>query len=95
MIETDALNFEDMKKSFDRTFQEPLVEREQELVHLLIVRIGTPRFALRVADLAGLARAPDRSTYPRREFRTAWPGRSQRPDGGDLQSGRNDRQSGS
>jgi chemotaxis signal transduction protein len=64
MIETDALNFEDMKKSFDRTFQEPLVERAQELVHLLIVRIGTPRFALRVADLAGLARAQTVAPIP-------------------------------
>jgi len=58
LIETDvALKFEDLKRSFDLTFQQPLVERGQELVHLLIVRIGTARFALKVADLAGLARA--------------------------------------
>ena len=58
MIETDiALKFEELKHSFDLTFQQPLVERSQELVHLLIVRIGNARFALKVADLAGLARA--------------------------------------
>jgi chemotaxis signal transduction protein len=58
LIETDvALKFEDLKRSFDRTFQEPLVERVQELVHLLIVRVGATRFALKVADLAGLVRA--------------------------------------
>ena len=58
MIETDvALKFEDLKRSFDQSFQQPLVERGQELVHLLIVRIGIERFALKVADLAGLARA--------------------------------------
>ena len=58
MIETDiVLKFEDLKRAFDLTFQQPLVERGQELVHLLIVRIGTARFALKVADLAGLARA--------------------------------------
>ena len=58
MIETDvALKFEDLKRAFDLTFQQPLVERGQELVHLLMVRIGTARFALKVADLAGLARA--------------------------------------
>ena len=58
MIETDvALKFDDLKRAFDLTFQQPLVERAQELVHLLIVRIGTARFALKVADLAGLARA--------------------------------------
>jgi chemotaxis signal transduction protein len=58
LIETDvALKFEDLKRSFDLTFQQPLVERGQELVHLLIVRIGIARFALKVADLAGLARA--------------------------------------
>jgi chemotaxis signal transduction protein len=58
LIETDvALKFEDLKKSFDRTFQEPLVERGQELVHLLIVRVGAGKFALKVADLAGLVRA--------------------------------------
>ncbi len=58
MIETDvALKFEDLKRSFDLTFQEPLVERGQELAHLLIVRIGGARFALKVADLAGLVRA--------------------------------------
>lgn len=58
MIENDvALKFEDLKRSFDLTFQQPLVERGQELVHLLIVRVGIARFALKVADLAGLARA--------------------------------------
>ena len=58
MIETDiALKFEELRQSFDLTFQQPLVERGQELVHLLIVRIGIARFALKVADLAGLARA--------------------------------------
>ena len=58
MIETDvALKFEDLKRSFDQSFQQPLVERGQELVHLLIVRIGSSRFALKVAELAGLARA--------------------------------------
>lgn len=58
MIEIDvALRFEDLKRSFDQSFQQPLVERGEELVHLLVVRIGTSRFALKVADLAGLARA--------------------------------------
>ena len=58
MIENDvALKFEDLRRSFDLSFQQPLVERAQELVHLLIVRIGSARFALKVADLAGLARA--------------------------------------
>jgi purine-binding chemotaxis protein CheW len=58
LIETDvALKFEDLKRSFDLTFQEALIERSQELVHLLIVRVGTTRFALKVADLAGLVRA--------------------------------------
>ena len=58
MIESDVmLKFEELKRSFDLTFQQPLVECGQELVHLLIVRVGTARFALKVADLAGLARA--------------------------------------
>jgi chemotaxis signal transduction protein len=58
LIETDvALKFDDLKRAFDLTFQQPLVKRGHELVHLLIVRIGTARFALKVADLAGLARA--------------------------------------
>jgi purine-binding chemotaxis protein CheW len=58
LIENDvALKFEDLRRSFDLSFQQPLVERAQELVHLLIVRIGSARFALKVADLAGLARA--------------------------------------
>jgi chemotaxis signal transduction protein len=58
LIETDvALKFEDLKRSFDLTFQQALVERTQELVHLLIVRVGAIRFALKVADLAGLVRA--------------------------------------
>jgi len=58
LIEPDvALKFEELKRSFDLTFQQPLVERGQEVVHLLVVRIGTARFALKVADLAGLARA--------------------------------------
>lgn len=57
-METDvALKFDDLKRAFDLTFQQPLVKRSQELVHLLIVRIGIARFALKVADLAGLARA--------------------------------------
>jgi len=58
LIETDVeLKFGELKRSFDLTFQQPLVERGQELVHLLIVRIDDARFALKVADLAGLARA--------------------------------------
>ncbi len=58
MIETNvALKFEELKRSFDLTFQEPLIERGLEPVHLLIVRIGTAKFALKVADIAGLARA--------------------------------------
>jgi chemotaxis signal transduction protein len=58
LSETDVLlKFEDLKRAFDLTFQQPLVERGQELVHLLIVRVATARFALKVADLAGLARA--------------------------------------
>ncbi len=52
-----VLKIEELKSSFDRTFQEALVERNQQLEHLLIVRIGTARFALKVGDLAGLARA--------------------------------------
>ena len=57
-METDtALKFEDLKLAFDLTFQQPQIERGQELVHLLIVNIGTSKFALKVADLAGLARA--------------------------------------
>jgi chemotaxis signal transduction protein len=51
-----VLKFEELKSSFDRTFQEAHVERDRELVHLLIVRIGTAKFALKVGDLAGLAR---------------------------------------
>jgi chemotaxis signal transduction protein len=57
---TDTINlldFEELKSSFDRTFQQARVERNHELVHLLVVRIGTARFALKVCDLAGLARA--------------------------------------
>jgi len=46
-----------LKSSFDRSFQEAPVERNHELAHLLIVRIGTTRFALKVSDLAALARA--------------------------------------
>jgi chemotaxis signal transduction protein len=58
LIETDvALKFEELKRSFDLTFQQPLVERGREIAHLLVVRVGTARFALKVADLAGLARA--------------------------------------
>jgi chemotaxis signal transduction protein len=58
LIDTDtALNFEDLKKSFDLTFREPKVERGQELMHLLIVRVGITRFALKLADLAGLVHA--------------------------------------
>jgi chemotaxis signal transduction protein len=65
LIETDvALKFKDLKRSFDLTFQQPLVERGQELVHLLIGRIGTARFALKVADLAGLARAQTEVPIP-------------------------------
>jgi purine-binding chemotaxis protein CheW len=56
-VATDVLDFEELKSSFDRTFQEPRIERNHELVHLLIVRIGAARFALKVGELAGLARA--------------------------------------
>jgi chemotaxis signal transduction protein len=52
-----ALKHEDLKSSFDRSFQDAPVERNHELAHLLIVRIGTARFALKVRDLAALARA--------------------------------------
>lgn len=48
---------EKLKSSFDRSFQEAPVKRDHELAHLLIVRIGAARFALKVSDLAGLARA--------------------------------------
>lgn len=58
MTETaNVLDFEELKSSFDQTFQQARVERNHELVHLLVVRIGTARFALKVRDLAGLARA--------------------------------------
>jgi chemotaxis signal transduction protein len=50
------LKHEELKRSFDRSFREAPVERNHELAHLLIVRIGTARFALKVSDLAGLAR---------------------------------------
>jgi chemotaxis signal transduction protein len=53
----DTLNSEDLRSAFDRTFQEARVELSHELVHLLVVRIGMARFALKVGDLAGLARA--------------------------------------
>ena len=69
MIESDvALKFEDLRRSFDLSFQQPLVERAQELVHLLIVRIGSARFALKVADLAGLARAQTVVPIPGSDF---------------------------
>jgi chemotaxis signal transduction protein len=51
-----TLKHAELKSSFDRSFREAPVERNHELAHLLIVRIGTTRFALRVSDLAGLAR---------------------------------------
>jgi len=58
LIETaDVLDFEELKTSFDRTFEQARVELNQELVHLLIVRTGAARFALKVGELAGLARA--------------------------------------
>jgi purine-binding chemotaxis protein CheW len=52
-----TLKHEELKSSFDRSFQEAPVERNHELAHLLIVRIGTTRFALKVSDLAALAHA--------------------------------------
>ena len=59
---------EELRTSFDRTFADARVERSEEFVHLLIVRIGTARVALKVADLAGLARAqtvvPIPGTHP-------------------------------
>ena len=73
MIENDvALKFEDLKRSFDLSFQQPLVERGQELVHLLIVRIGVARFALKVADLAGTRPCPDRGTDSRARIPDCW-----------------------
>jgi chemotaxis signal transduction protein len=51
-----TLKHEELKSSFDRSFQEAPVERNHELAHLLIVRSGTARFALKVGDLAALAR---------------------------------------
>jgi chemotaxis signal transduction protein len=53
----NLLDFEELRSSFDQTFQQARVERDHELVHLLVVRIGAARFALKVCDLAGLARA--------------------------------------
>jgi chemotaxis signal transduction protein len=52
-----TLKHEELKSSFDRNFQEAPVERGHELAHLLIVRVGTARLALKVSHLAGLARA--------------------------------------
>lgn len=52
-----ALKLEKLKRSFDQGFQEAGVERDQTLVHLLTIRIATEKFALPVAELAGLARA--------------------------------------
>lgn len=58
MSETTAiLKLEELKGSFDRIFQEVRVERDRELVHLLIIRVGKARFALKVGALTGLARA--------------------------------------
>jgi hypothetical protein len=48
LIDTiNLLDFEELKSSFDRTFQQARVERNHELVHLLVVRIGAARFALK------------------------------------------------
>jgi chemotaxis signal transduction protein len=52
-----AHKLQELKSSFDRTFQEALVERSQDLAHLLTIRIGTAKVALNVGDLAGLVRA--------------------------------------
>ncbi|HEX3409495.1 MAG TPA: chemotaxis protein CheW [Candidatus Binataceae bacterium] len=52
-----TLKHEDLRSAFDRSFEAAPVERDHELVHLLVVRIGAARFALKVNDLAGLARA--------------------------------------
>lgn len=51
-----GLRLTELKGTFDRTFQQALVEGDQQLVHLLIVRSGPARFALKVSDLAGLGR---------------------------------------
>lgn len=59
-----GLKHEELKRAFDRSFQEAPVERDHELAHLLVVRIGTARFALRVSDLAGLARAQSVMAVP-------------------------------
>jgi chemotaxis signal transduction protein len=49
---------EELKRSFDRAFQDATIERELGLEHLLRIRVGTERFAVRVAELAGLMRTP-------------------------------------
>jgi len=48
--------FEDLRRSFDESFALPLDSRSTSLEDLLVVRVGGDRFALRVAELAGLHR---------------------------------------
>lgn len=59
-----GLKHEELKRAFDRSFREAPVERNYEFAHLLVVRIGDARFALRVSDLAGLARAQSVTPVP-------------------------------
>jgi chemotaxis signal transduction protein len=58
------LKHEELRSAFDRSFQEAPVERNHELAHLLVVRIGNARFALRVSDLARLARTQGVTPLP-------------------------------
>ena len=89
-----TLKHVDLKSAFDRSFQEAPLERDHELTHLLIVRIGTASFALKVGDLAGLARMQKVVPIPSTDRRLARPRWPERPDGRGLQSCRRDRQSG-
>jgi chemotaxis signal transduction protein len=59
MSENDSeAKLQELRESFDRAFQDPTGEPELGLEHLLRIRIGTERFAIRVVELAGLMRSP-------------------------------------
>lgn len=44
----------ELRRTFDRTFAEPLVEAREEMEALLAVRVATVGYALRLAELAGI-----------------------------------------
>ena len=50
-----ALSADALEREFDATFARPLEERATDLVDLLSIRVAGQPYALRVADIAGIA----------------------------------------